>query len=618
MTKLQTRWDNSRFFYGSDDPALGQSIETLRTDIEQLSVDCKPFAELILPDQQPHPDDYSRIVTQLADIHQQQEAIGNKLGNASMFISSCLSVNARDTTAATLQPTLQQLGAAFGSSIHSVEGFLARADDAIIEAVLQHETLADLEFHITQLRATRDQLLPVEQEQLLTGIATTGLHGWGNLYQNLAGTLQCTVGNKTIGLAQAANLLSDHNRDTRSNAWHAINHAWGEQEQSVAAILNNINGWRIEERQKRSAISTRHYLDTSCHDSKISRDTLDAMMQTTYKHRHMPQRAMLLMAGALKIDRLAPWDLMAPAPVKGSSEIPFEQAIALIAESFSEFSPAMGEYAIEMAEKGWIDCGPTENRSTGAYCGAFAEPREARIFITYSGTLTNVITLAHELGHAWHNRVMEELPKVKTGYPMTLAETASIFAETLVRESLMKNATDDNQKLEILWSEAATAATFMLNIPSRFDFEKKLVDARCDKFLTPDILRKMMGTSWQHWYETSLSEYDEMFWASKLHFSISGLGFYNYPYLFGYLFSLGIYAQREKCSNEFEPLYREILLDTGNMTAEDLVQKHLQQDITQANFWADSIAVVNNSLQQFETLVNNMTATDTLNQTAPH
>ena len=120
-----------------------------------------------------------------------------------------------------------------------------------------------------------------------------------------------------------------------------------------------------------------------------------------------------------------------------------------------------------------------------------------------------------------------------------------------------------------------------------------------------------MTSSWQHWYENSLSEYDEMFWASKLHFSMSGLGFYNYPYLFGYLFSLGIYAQREKFSDTFEPMYREILLDTGSMTAEDLVQKHLQQDITQATFWADSIAVVNKSLQQFETLVKNITTTDT-------
>jgi len=606
VSKLKTRWENSEYFLSSDDPALSRTIETVRSEIEQLAAACQPFAQMILPDQQPLPEDYPRIVTQLANAFRQRETIGNKLGNASMFIDSCLSVNARDVAAATMLPTLQQLGAALGSGTHPIDGFLARADDAIIHAVLQHEELSDLAFFIEQLRAISDQLLPVEQEQLLTSMATTGLHGWGNLYNNLAGTLLCTVGNETMGLAQAANQLSDSNRDTRELAWRAINHAWSEQEQSVAAILNNINGWRIEEREKRSTVRARHYLDASCHNSKISRATLDSMMQTTYEYRHLPQKAMRLMAGSLQVDRLGPWDLMAPAPVQGTGGIPFALAIELIATSFSEFSPAMGDYVLEMAEKGWIDSEPTDNRSTGAYCGSFADPRQARIFITYSGTLTNVITLAHELGHAWHSRVMEELPRVKSGSPMTLAETASIFAETLVRESLLKNAKDDAQKLEILWSEASTASALMLNIPARFDFEQQLVDARGENFLTPEALKEMMSSSWQHWYENSLSEYDDMFWASKLHFSISGLGFYNYPYLFGYLFSLGIYAQRKKYANGFETMYREILLDTGNMTAEDLVQKHLQQDITKTDFWADSIGIVGNSLQQFEALVDNL------------
>jgi len=165
-----------------------------------------------------------------------------------------------------------------------------------------------------------------------------------------------------MGLAQAANLLSSHNRDTREQAWRAINHSWTEHEQSVAAILNNINGWRIEERQKRSSVRKQHYLDASCHDSRISRDTLNALMQTTYEHRHVPQRAMQLMADVMQIKQHGPWDLMAPAPVKGSGEIPFADAIALIAESFGEFSPAMGDYAFEMAEKGWIDCDQTDNR----------------------------------------------------------------------------------------------------------------------------------------------------------------------------------------------------------------------------------------------------------------
>ena len=264
----------------------------------------------------------------------------------------------------------------------------------------------------------------------------------------------------------------------------------------------------------------------------------------------------------------------------------------------------MGEFAIEMAERGWIDSEQTENRSTGAYCGSFAEPRQPRIFITYNGTLTNVITLAHELGHAWHNRVMEDIPEAKIQYPMTLAETASIFAETLVRESLLNAAEDDNQRLEIMWSEAETAAALMLNIPARFEFEQRLVETRQSNFVTADAMKDMMRESWQLWYEDSLSEYDEMFWASKLHFSISGFGFYNYPYLFGYLFSLGIYAQKDQLQSgeNFEEKYLSILRDTGSMTAEALVEKHLGQDIRTPEFWLNSIGIVERSLNQFEKL----------------
>ena len=601
MAIRQTRWDNSAFFSNSDDPKIATAVETLRTDIASLSTHCEQFTALI--DKPPVSDDFPTIIEQLEEAHRQQLLISRSLGNTSMFIHCCLSVNARDSAASTWLPTLQQLGAQLKNATHPMFGYLARADEQIIQSMTQNSVLEELSFQVQQLREMGDQMLPVEQEQLLTRMAVTGLHGWGNLYKNLSGTLQCTVGNEQLGLAAAANQLSNPQRTIREQAWRGINKAWTENEQSVAAILNNINGWRIEESGQRSHTRELHYLDKSCHSSRISRGTLNAMMEATHSSRQISQRALRAMAKLHGVEQLGPWDLMAPAPVKSSGSIDFSDAIDLIAQAFSEFSKPMGEFAIEMAERGWIDSEQTENRSTGAYCGSFADPRQARIFITYDGTMTNVITLAHELGHAWHNRVMEDIPEAKTNYPMTLAETASIFAETLVRESLLKAAKDDKQRLEIMWSEAETAAALMLNIPARFEFEQRLVETRQENFVTADAMKDMMRESWQLWYEDSLAEYDDMFWASKLHFSISGFGFYNYPYLFGYLFSLGIYAQKEQAGGDFEEKYLDILRDTGSMTAETLVQKHLGQDISTPQFWLDSIGIVERSLQQFEQLV---------------
>ena len=260
---------------------------------------------------------------------------------------------------------------------------------------------------------------------------------------------------------------------------------------------------------------------------------------------------------------MIPWDVMAPAPAAGEAEaIPFAEAIALIANAFNNLTPEMGDFAMMMAEKGWIDGQPTPNRATGAYCTKFANPREPRIFMTYEGSMSNVITLAHELGHAWHNWVMRELSPIES-----------------------------------------SAAIFLLNIPARFEFEKRLVEARKVGAVRPAQMREMMSNSWQLWFDESLSGYDDLFWASKLHFSISGLGFYNYPYLFGYLFSLGIYAQQPVYGSEFNARYTALLRDTGTMTAEEVVQKHLGKDLRSPKLWQDSLDIVEKSVARFETLV---------------
>lgn len=608
MADKQTRWDNSAFFSGSDDPQIRTTVDTLRNEIAALSLLCEQFTDLIdnssVAGSQTTASQtaaYPEIIKELEKAYSLQLSTGRVLRNTSMFVQSCLSVNARDAAAGTLLPTLQQLGAELNNATHPMYGYLARVEEPLIALLADSTVLNELSFQIEQLRVMSDQLLPVAEEQLLTRMAVTGLHGWGNLYKNLSGTLQCEVGNETLGLAAAANKLSSPEQSIRKQAWLGINKAWTENEQAAAAILNNINGWRIEESGQRSHTRELHYLDSSCHTSRISRETLDAMMQATYASRQLPQRALAAMARLHNVDQPGPWDLMAPAPVESSGSIDFNSAIDLIAQSFSEFSKPMGEFAIEMAERGWIDSEQTENRSTGAYCGSFAEPRQPRIFITYNGTLTNVITLAHELGHAWHNRVMEDIPEGNIKYPMTLAETASIFAETLVRESLLKSARDDTQRLEIMWSEAETAAALMLNIPARFEFEQRLVEARQSNFVTADAMKDMMRKSWQLWYEDSLTAYDDMFWAGKLHFSISGFGFYNYPYLFGYLFSLGIYAQKDQLQSgdSFSEKYLSILRDTGSMTAEALVEKHLGRNIRTQEFWLDSIGIVEKSLQKF-------------------
>ncbi|MFG6098729.1 M3 family oligoendopeptidase [Leptothoe sp. ISB3NOV94-8A] len=606
MPQLRQTWDNQHFFKGTDDPQIATAIAEIRDNVGQISMACAPFAEYIdSAETLPEPE-FDTLLGLLRGIHQTRTELNKQLGNVRTYITTALSVDAQDTHASAIMPTLQQISAEVSQALTPMQVFLNRVRSEFVAAVVADPVLVEMAFLLVHQRKLRDQLLSVAEENLITGLAVNGLHTWGNLYTELAGTLKCTVNGETMGLAKAANLQSDPNRETRQAAWNAIRNAWTGHQQTASTILNAINGWRLEETQKRAQVRELHYLDRSCHQSRIERATLDALMATTYQQRSIGQRALKAMAQVLNIPQMAPWDLQAPAPTIGEPKtISFDAAITLIADAFRQLTPEMGDFAVMMAEQGWIDGKPTPNRATGAYCTRFSDPREPRIFMSYAGTMTNVITLAHELGHAWHNWVMRDLPPMQTYYSMTLAETASIFAETLVRDALLQQAETPAQKLEILWQNAQSAAVFLLNIPARFEFEKRLVEARKQGVAIAPALKTMMADSWQLWYEDSLSDYDDMFWATKLHFSISQLGFYNYPYLFGYLFSLGIYAQQDNYGADFNTLYTQILRDTGSMTAEELVTQHLQQDISQSQFWKASLSIVEKSVASFEQLVDN-------------
>ncbi|MEM9267163.1 MAG: M3 family oligoendopeptidase [Cyanobacteria bacterium P01_F01_bin.13] len=602
MVQLRQTWDNSHFYTDSTDPRIANDIEQLKADITTIATACEPFTTYIDSAEKLPSDQFQDRISQIRDIHLQRTEISKRMGNLRTFISSILSVNTRDASAKTWKPTLQQLSAELSQVTTALNVFLMRASEEFINALVAEPALAELEFSIRHQRKLKDQLLTVAAEQLVTGLAVNGLHGWGNLYTELAGTLQCTVDGESMGLAKAFNLLSAPKRDLRSQAWHGINTAWETQAETVTAILNAINGWRLQETKQRSQHRILHYLDASCHQSRIDRQTLEALMATTYQYRTIGQRALTAMGKVLDITP-EPWDLFAPAPAVGQDiTFTFNEAMELIANAFRQLTPEMGDFAMMMADKGWIDAQPTENRATGAYCGGFSQPREPRIFMTFEGTMNNVLTLAHELGHAWHSWMMRDMPRYKTFYSMTLAETASIFGETLVRDALVAKASTPAQKLTIAWADGMAAVTFLLNIPARYTFEQRLVEARKQGYVIAAKLKAMMRGSWQHWYEDSLASYDEMFWASKLHFSISSLSFYNYPYLFGYLFSLGIYAQKENYGENFNDLYTALLRDTGSMTAEDLVQQHLQQDIRKPEFWHASLQVVDRAVGQLEAL----------------
>lgn len=603
----QPTWDNSNIYSGFDEPQLLADMESAPLKINSLKEKSSIF-ERALNELSPTgtAQNSERLLTEAFSFLNEKSELSVMLYTLSTYASCQRSTDALHKGAKDLTSRLNILMAQFSKATKPAEIFLQRVEESFIEKLLEKEGMDAFAFSINYSRKLKDTLLSTAQEVLVSGLSQDGLHAWADLYFSISGSMKVKVGDEEMGLASAASLVRQGDREKRALAYEGINEAWRLHEESAAAILNSINGWRLEMNQNRSHTTEVHYLDVSCHQSRIKRKTLSSLMDETYRQRDIGQKAITSMAKLMKLEKLAPYDLLAPAPLsegEGEGEagdvITFAQAMEVISNAFDELTPEMGDFARMMVDKGWIDARPSESRAQGAYCTKFHRTREPRVFMTYTGSMGNVITLAHELGHAYHNWVMRDLPIEKTRYSMTLAETASIFAETLVKKALLKKATSREEKLKILWQDAESAAALLINIPARYEFEKNLVEARKEKSQTPEEMRTLMKGAWKKWYEDTLTSYDDMFWASKLHFSISSLGFYNYPYLFGYLFSLGIYGQKDKYGDDFANLYHEILKDTGTMTAEALIEKHLTKDITSADFWSDSLSIVRNQVEAF-------------------
>jgi oligoendopeptidase F len=536
---------------------------------------------------------------------------GILLRNLHTYANCLLSVNGKDESAQKLMARLQNYDKLFAERVEALSAFCDTATEEQIIVFLDDPEVIPWEFQVRQARQKAHERLSLQEEKLSHALAQDGISAWGQLYDRLSGTIQCTLmvdgQRKELGIAETTGLLENQDESIRQSAWTAINTSFETHEESFAAGLNAIAGWRLEMNRKRSHNKKVHFLDAPTHQNRIDRRILDTLLDVAKRYRPMAQRAARLRAKALGKNALGPWDHRAPPPSLGESKaspaIPYEQAIELIAQAYHEIDPAMGEFVRMMDDNAWIEGSVSPTKRPGAYCTGFAKSRTPRVYMTYTGGPSNVITLAHELGHAFHGWVMRDLPLAQKSYGMSLAETASTLGESVVRHAMLKNATCAQTKFDILWAETGALVTFLLNIPMRFTFEKNFYDARQQRAQRPQELKQLMCQAWKDWYQDTMSEPDPMLWATKLHFYIPELSFYNFPYLFGYLFSLGVYAKRQHYGESFFGRYRALLEDTGRMTANDLARKHLDVDLTQPHFWEESLKSIEAQLDAFDAML---------------
>lgn len=587
-------WDLSSEYKSLTDSVFLQDIQT----VQNLKLEIQKRTQIIKSEKQKKQfpiETIQKTISLNSEAHL-------TLRNLTTYLHCLSSVDSQNQEVKNKTSELEKMFFELKESFNFVSLFLKRCEESEFESIFSHPELKAHRWSWTLARETKDQLLSEQEESLITTLSNPGFHEWGNLYENLSGTIKVNVGEQKMGLAQAHSLLKGPDASLREKAWYGIQEAWATHEESAAGILNSIAGWRLELYKKRSHTVNVHFLDEACRQSDISRKTLDAMMTALENNKVDIQKSGLKLAQLFNKTQLDPWDLLAPCPVESKDNTlkSYQEGLEIIQNTLHQVSPEMSNFVKMMNEKQWIESTVGPSKTTGAYCTKFVKSRTPRVYMTYMGSSGDISTLAHELGHAYHNWVLRELPLQETNYPMTLAETASIFTETLLNESLLEKAKTREEKIQFLYNSVSDSIGLLLNIPARFTFEKNFYEKRQSRKLSADELKELTDQAWSHWYGPLLSKNDKMYWAHKLHFAITGVSFYNFPYTFGYLFALSLYARKDELGSQFMDRYKAILLDTGRMKAEQLIQKHLGEDITQVAFWQKAIDVVKNQLRDFE------------------
>jgi oligoendopeptidase F len=445
-------------------------------------------------------------------------------------------------------------------------------------------------------------------ESLAADLNVNGLHAWGRLYDTLTGKMEFQMtfpdGHKeTVPMSRRRALMSEPDRQVREAAFHDGQKPWNDHATTLAAALNGIAGTRHSLYGRRNIP---HFLDTPLFDGGMSRQSLDAMLEAIHANIELPRRALRKAAKLQGTSALHYFDLEAPQ-IAAPEEKPldWDEACKTVDQAFSAAYPKLGAYFREMLSNRWIEAQPRAGKRPGAFCTGSQFKHEERVYMTFHETVHDMVTLAHEVGHAWHSCVLRPARSFAANYPMTLAETASNFGEMILLSGLMNDpGITEATKAYLLDQEMLRAHAYLINIPMRYEFEKAFYTERAAGEVSVSRLSELMSQAQRQMYGDTLlpDGTDPMFWAYKMHFFISGISFYNFPYVFGYLLSQALFARFKAEGPSFLPRYEAFLSMTGSATCEEVVKQTLGEDLTRPEFWATAVKAMEPSLIAYEAI----------------
>lgn len=587
---MKTNWDLTVFYKDFDDPEFKDDLARLPKEIDAFTAAIAAPAE----------DEIKKLVS----LVHQEEALSNLFERLSLMIELTLSVDANNKAAnAAMAPLMR---AVMGSSLASnaFSRYLASLEnlDAIIDA---DDELKARAFALREAAEDAKHQLPEALEKPVLKMQLSGGEAFSQLRDKLDATLLVDYDGKQIPLSAVRALAYDGDADTRRRAYEAELASYKKIELPMSFCLNNL---KAEGETMAALKGYKGVLDMALAHSRMDEKTLEAMW-TAIREALPELREYFKTKGRLlgHENGLPFYDLFAPVG-QSTRTYTVEEARALLLDLFGKFCPEMGEMMRTAFDEGWIDMYPREGKSGGAFCSGYYAKNISRVMTNFAGSASDVSTLAHELGHAFNNRMLHHKPIMMTETPMPLAETASTFNETLLISQLLKTATPE-EELTLLDSCLTEQTQTMVDIYSRFLFEQKVVAAQADHALDVDELKETMLWAQEQSYGDGLDpEYRHPYmWACKSHYYSTGVHFYNFPYAFGGLFARGLYARYEKEGEAFVPVYCDLLSRFGSDTIAN-VTASVGIDVTTPDFWREAVESVLVQVRRFVELADQETA----------
>jgi len=590
-------WDLSNVYPGLESKEFAADFEALKKTVAKL--DAYHSQNLAKADSRTPPAQLAKLLDGCVDLINEALLLSNTLN---IYISSFVTTDSYNTLAMKKMSEFELAWVGLQQTMVKIQGWVGSLGKALPEA-LKHEGSAKAHAFFLKEAAEQSKYLMSQPEEMLAAeLNLSGANAWSKLQGTV--TSQITVDFELDGKVQKLpmtaliNLHGHPDETVRHRAYAVEMKEWEKVRESLAACMNGIKGTANTLNHKRGRTDCLH---APIDQARIDRQTLEALLAAMQDSFPMFRRYFKAKAKRFGKEKLAWWDVFAPTG-KVDTVFTFSQAREFILENFNQFSPDLGNFAKRAFDNNWIDAEQHDGKRGGAFCSPVPKVKESRVLCNFDGTLDQVSTIAHELGHGFHNDCAYRANKteLQQATPMTLAETASIMCETIVNNAVMKQAKDAQEELAILENALINDAQVIVDIYSRYLFEKEVMERREKSELSADDLCDIMERAQAATYGDGLDERfrHKYMWTWKPHYYFADLNFYNFPYAFGLLFGTGLYAIYQQRGPSFVPDYENLLASTGEGNAAELAAR-FGIDIRARKFWDDSLKIVAKRVERY-------------------